>query len=436
MGTGSFDAVIGFIASLSSLLTGLALLNHQRRQPVHFALSLFFLNLAMAFCARSITWHTDGEFHIGFAYSLFAAMPLLLAVFVEHLIRRPVESSFKIATIFCLLFFAATTWSDFAFQTPYWRMGFMVYHLAFLSYLLSQLRRAVKHSAHLVEQERHVINSIFAIVAVSLILIGLEWLRAMNPLPDNSPRLSGLAVLVFTHNLTSVFFNEHRFSLRKEVTTLLFLAAFSVITARLLTVVGVNLGTLYTTSVLIFGSTLLFSTFFLQLMATYSGSGVSRIITQLTSVDKSQVPLTVRDIGLNSEFKILRVVPRLEVEALSCEAMFSVLERGRVFQVPQLRKTLARSEVMVGRESEIDGLQATLYFLLSQGVEALTPIGTTGQLLLASPVALRSPKYFEALMVWAAETIDLVGKANLADKARPNDGVEVRFPFRSENLLQ
>jgi hypothetical protein len=66
---------------------------------------------------------------------------------------------------------------------------------------------------------------------------------------------------------------------------------------------------------------------------------------------------------------------------------------------------------------EKNALEATLYLLQTKGVTAGIAIGATRNVLLATPVAMRSLKHFEGILIWAAQNLNfLYQQQPLVDK--------------------
>jgi hypothetical protein len=403
----SYDTLTGYIAAFSALSTAIALAGHERRQRVHVTLALFLLTVAGAFFSRSLRWHLDDEIHIGYAYSLFAALPLLLCIFIENLIRRPVSSKTKFGIVLVMTFFVLTTWIDVFKSNTWWKVAFMTYHLLSFSVLLLPLRSTSKSSG-LVEQERHVLNSIFGVVIIGTVFIAFEWLYAIGPMHGLPVRLSSVAVMIFSHNLTCIYFNEHRFSLKKELWTIATFLAFSLVTAQIITITGLTLGPYMALVSVVFASALVFSTLNQQIVSSYSTSGISRTVKQLVDINKTQPPLFLKQLSKIAEFKNLRLISPDLVEMLNCEILYSSLRANEVYSPQKLASLLRKKGLTPDMQ---DSLQAARYFLISVGAQAMIVTGNRGEILVASPVALRSTKYFESLLLWASQTLELVRSA-------------------------
>jgi hypothetical protein len=411
----SFDTAIGYIAAFSGLTFAISLFMHPNRERQHVSFAIVMILLSFGLGIRSYYWETGDPIYMSASYFFLSLFPLCFTLFVERFLQKQLSSYFKIAVLLSLAFFALTCWAYPLRHTPVWKMAYMFYHVGSIAFLLIALFR-YKSKSILRRQERHVYNALFYCTLLSLGLLILEWLYAIGPMRGQHVRLSPFGMIIFIHSLSQIYFNENEFSFISEIKNLMAYAIFSLFSTGILFLGGaaiLNQSQLLSTIGLIFTCAVSFSALYAQALMA-SGRGLSERIFQIIDVSKDSVPQFLKDLMIIPEFKRVGIATAADIEDLECEESYRILQEGRVVTRNTIRRRL-RYKGLSFREK--NALEATLYLLQTKGVTAGIAIGATRNVLLATPVAMRSLKHFEGILIWAAQNLNfLYQQQPLVDK--------------------
>ena len=403
-----FESIIGYIAAFCSLCLAISLIGHDRKKKSHIFLSLFLFNLCLGFSFRSLNFDTGESWMLSAAYLFFSFLPLLLAVFSEKLTQSNLACSTKVWVLLSVIFFSSTCWIyEVRTSTP-WKLGYMIYHISSFLMISYQLFHP-KKTQSLSFQEKNVYKSVLYTVLASSGCMLFEWLYALGPLVDERVRLAPFTLIFFVYFLVNIYFKESEFHFGRSLLCLGLLFLFSLVTAQVLLISGLVIGSFSLVTGLIFALAVGLSSINIQLTLGFIESSISHLILTLTRIDKKNSNFFLKDLNSISEFKKLTLISATKVEALSCEQAYSVLNNQKVITSGYLKKKIKSHRIT---NSELDQYQAALYLLQAHGIKAMIATKRNGPIIGASPINMRSNKYFESLLLWASQNYDLINNSS------------------------
>ncbi|MCB0349969.1 MAG: hypothetical protein KDD38_02225 [Bdellovibrionales bacterium] len=226
-----------------------------------------------------------------------------------------------------------------------------------------------------------------------------------HALDTNYALYSGFYSLTISHIVSRMYFYPGANAVMREVKIIIFAAAYSALTSGILFLMGTvidsqlqyltTVGTIYACSIVLSS---LFAQF--SIMAKKDSTQYLNILSEL---DKSTLPAFIRDLSRTGMLKKVDVVSPEQIQKLHCLDAYGLMTHGAVYTLSFIEESLQEIKV---NKTNVSALLAIRTLLQHYGTHAITRIGDTRYMLVASQEALSSPIVFQSILVHVSVLIE------------------------------
>ncbi|MCB0351302.1 MAG: hypothetical protein KDD38_08980 [Bdellovibrionales bacterium] len=221
---------------------------------------------------------------------------------------------------------------------------------------------------------------------------------ANHVLLTNYTPYSGFFAMTLVHMISRCYFAPGPKVIRREIIFIARCIVFGAFCSGVMFLSGVIIISglqFYLALGVVYACSLLFTSTYTQLTAMIDRES-THFLTILSELDKSSLSAFIRDLSRAGILKNVKVASPVQIQELDCGDVYALLTEGAVYTLSFVEECL--KEIKTNR-TNVSALLAIRSLLTHYNVQAITRIGDTRFLLMASQEALTSPLVFHSVLV-------------------------------------